>query len=331
MDKTRSQTEQQENARRIKTEIQILGDLFQESRFKEFWGKVKQIGQLFKELKPLTRSDREELWEKYSALCQKAREQREERASQSESLKYKILAEISLFTHASGPMLWNPFGADEIVESEIINREIQKARQRLTEILDKIKDGKNILTREDSQTCWEKWKASSDSLNDTYQSICDRDHYCLDKEVCNVWNDAHRSDNFKDVKDAIKSIQLRVRSAVLKKDQRDELFKNLNQAWEDVCFRQNDNYQRKHDAWVEKTKSWIEHQEEARENKRSFVNKLENEISRLRDDISSSNNDSFIERAEGWIAEKEEKIAEVESQIESIDRNIEENRSKLED
>jgi len=56
------------------------------TKFQDFWNKAKQITALFKELKPLAKSDRELLWKQFSGLCREVKEKQKAEYGTLESL-----------------------------------------------------------------------------------------------------------------------------------------------------------------------------------------------------------------------------------------------------
>lgn len=322
----------QENYARIHSELEELESFYEENSFGSFWKKVKVIGDLFKNLKPLERSKREELWGRFQGLCEQAKRQREERRVQSEAEKNRILSDLSFMTGTGSPINFNPFDADIIEHSSYVNETIKSARQNLSSIMEDLKRVQNQMTREDQQKCWEAWKSANERLNDLRQELCDRDFQDLDKDVDAVWNDSTYKENPHEVLDEIKRLQARVAGALLSKDQRIELRDHLSKAWDEAMSRvrdRNADRQARHEAWRGKTESWISHQQDVLEKNQQFIERLQGQISELENGISTSTHDDWIERAQVWIQEKMDKIEEVENRNREIEANIEENQEKL--
>jgi hypothetical protein len=84
--------------REIKNLVALTGPI-QESRpiitkYQDFWNKAKQITALFKELKPLAKSDRDLLWKKFNDLCRDVKEKQKTEYGTLESLSQKHQDEI---------------------------------------------------------------------------------------------------------------------------------------------------------------------------------------------------------------------------------------------
>ena len=64
------------------------------TKYQDFWNKAKQITALFKELKPLAKSDRDLLWKQFNDLCREVKEKQKAEYGTLESLSQQHLDEI---------------------------------------------------------------------------------------------------------------------------------------------------------------------------------------------------------------------------------------------
>ena len=64
------------------------------TKYQDFWNKAKQITALFKESKPLAKSDRDLLWKKFNDLCRDVKEKQKTEYGTLESLSQQHLDEI---------------------------------------------------------------------------------------------------------------------------------------------------------------------------------------------------------------------------------------------
>jgi hypothetical protein len=64
------------------------------TKYQDFWNKAKQISVLFRELKPLAKSDRDLLWKNFNAICGDIKEKQKADYGTLESLSQKHLEEI---------------------------------------------------------------------------------------------------------------------------------------------------------------------------------------------------------------------------------------------
>jgi len=64
------------------------------TKYQDFWNKAKQITGLFRELKPLAKSDRDLLWKRFNDLCRDVKEKQKAEYGTLESLSQQHLDEI---------------------------------------------------------------------------------------------------------------------------------------------------------------------------------------------------------------------------------------------
>jgi len=64
------------------------------TKYQDFWNRAKQITTMFKELKPLAKSDRDLLWQQFNALCREVKEKQKAGYGTLESLSQQHLDEI---------------------------------------------------------------------------------------------------------------------------------------------------------------------------------------------------------------------------------------------
>ena len=93
------------------------------TKYQDFWNKVKYITALFKELKPLARSDRDLLWKQFNTLCREIKENQKAEYGTLESLSQGHLNEImQLAEQAQLPFRAPPPNIQELVErGQVLN------------------------------------------------------------------------------------------------------------------------------------------------------------------------------------------------------------------
>ncbi|MFA5266937.1 MAG: hypothetical protein WC379_03120 [Methanoregula sp.] len=64
------------------------------TKYQDFWNKAKQITALFKELKPLAKSDRDLLWNRFNTICREVKDKQKAEYGTLESLSQRHLDEI---------------------------------------------------------------------------------------------------------------------------------------------------------------------------------------------------------------------------------------------
>lgn len=84
--------------REIKNLVSLTGPIRENrpiiTKYQDFWNRAKHITALFKELKPLAKSDRDLLWKQFNALCQEVKERQKAEYGTLESLSQQHLEEI---------------------------------------------------------------------------------------------------------------------------------------------------------------------------------------------------------------------------------------------
>lgn len=142
----------QTNASNIKSEIDTLEsghwDMFKRD-YKSFWAHSKQISQLFKNLKPIKKEDREDLWSRFSTVCEEAKNKQQSdyqnRVWKSERHKKDIMSEI-----ASAEVVYLPgvFAPDV--------KELKWQGQKLKEAARMLSEHKDEMLGEHKQECFER-------------------------------------------------------------------------------------------------------------------------------------------------------------------------------
>jgi hypothetical protein len=84
--------------REIKNLVSLTGPIRENrpivTKYQDFWNRAKHITALFKELKPLAKSDRDLLWNQFNTLCREVKEKQKTEYGTLESLSGQHLDEI---------------------------------------------------------------------------------------------------------------------------------------------------------------------------------------------------------------------------------------------
>ncbi len=87
------------------------------TRYQDFWNQAKEITALFRELKPLKKSDRDLLWNRFNDLCHEVKEQQKAGYGAMESLSKGHLDEIlQIADQAALPPGASDAGINDLVE-----------------------------------------------------------------------------------------------------------------------------------------------------------------------------------------------------------------------
>lgn len=142
-----------DNAVKIQNEIEYLSQgswriPLIERNYASYWAHAKKVVQLFKELKPLRRDDRENLWARYQEECNETKREQEnehqERLVKSERHKRYILSEVS------SARVNTLFGFDppDIEEMKHLSGVLKEARRMLS-------NNKGEMIADDKKECYE--------------------------------------------------------------------------------------------------------------------------------------------------------------------------------
>jgi hypothetical protein len=117
------------------------------TKYQDFWNKAKHITALFKELKPLAKSDRALLWKQFNALCRDVKEKQKAEYGIMESLSKQHLDEIMKLAD----LAQLPPGAPAPEIHELVER-----GQALKNAGDMLGRFKHAMIAKHKKTCFEK-------------------------------------------------------------------------------------------------------------------------------------------------------------------------------
>jgi len=152
--KGRREHEMNKNASTLEAEIDSLSsghwDIF-ERQHKEFWNHARQISHMFKTLKPLRSEDRERLWEKHNAACEKVKLAQESRRQERESYSRQHRSDIIREVESARPFSGLFFSPPDVEEMKRLGRVLKDAGQLLSK-------HKQEMLGEHKQECFERIK-----------------------------------------------------------------------------------------------------------------------------------------------------------------------------
>jgi ABC-type transporter Mla subunit MlaD len=93
----------QSNTEQLGNSVKDLERQLDRRDYREFWSCVKSVSQLFKELKPTVREERESLWQRFGELCARAKQdqgrERDQRQNVSRQKRQLVLSKIDEAYH----------------------------------------------------------------------------------------------------------------------------------------------------------------------------------------------------------------------------------------
>ena len=239
-----------DNRNRIHDELcHLLGGHWKqpliERDYSSFWSHVKEIHVLFKELKPIRREDREELWGRFTSICEevknKQHDNNQQRGWRSEDVKKDVMSDL----HAAEVQDFFGFDSPDVDEMKRLSIVLRDAKRNL-------EDKKHEMLPRDRQECY-----------DLFHEI----HRAHDA----WWEDLkrHRSERKEEY-------QQRLRSNI---ERNREKLQKANNALES-CERNADSLRDKiadayNDDWRTKAEGWLSELEEKIEDIKRSIEEIE--------------------------------------------------------
>jgi hypothetical protein len=248
-----------ENAKQIESELFALNpnvyDHHGRAHFREFWDRAKRIQELFNTLKPLLREDRELLWGQFNEARDKVNRDREIWYSGSADKRFIIEGMIDgAVSRARGDLT-----EDYIKEAM---KTLQKARDGMqdgwasfnmtTSVFKDFTGNPGAMTKEDRDSCWEKWREANDSVWQRRLELCDYNYAELNEKARGAYNTACLGSPG-EARDLVRSIQSEMKDRSLKEDHVINLRDWLDRAWQKA-------HKRSQEEWLSGQRSFFETQ-----------------------------------------------------------------------
>ena len=240
-----------QNASTLEREIDELSnghwDMFSRD-YRSFWAHAKRISQLFRELKPLRKEDREDLWSRFSSTCdetkKKQQSEHQDRVWKSERLRGDILSEIS---SAEVNTLFG-FDPPDVEEMKRLSQILKRASQMLS-------DNKREMLGKHKQECFsriQEVRRSHDAWWADLKRYRDRKHEDFQAKVR-----ANLEKNYERYRKATEALRACERSA-------DELRDKIATAW--------------NDDWASDARGWLSDLEDKIRDIERFIDRIEDWI-----------------------------------------------------
>lgn len=306
--------------------------------YKEFWTKAKEISSLFKTLRPLKREEREELWHKFSSLCDEIkRKQEKERDKKLENSKQKK----SLIESKIKEAYYAAKGANSISDlqrsKELLNEALGWMKNGWggfnipTQLVESAVGGEGILTKEDRDVCWQKWKEANETVKYRREELSRQNYEHFKSRAYGTLNSAEYDDP-KDAKSKIRDVQQEMKGTFMSRDQFQDVHNILDTAWKKACDRQQKAYeerQTRHKEWADHMQKNIERWSELIQKNEDVISKIESQIDKCQEMEQNASSSDFASTVRGWIEEKYQKIEQIRDTNRSLEEKIRSVRDKL--
>lgn len=331
------------NAKKIDQEISSLKNDYinmLKRDYTGFWAQVRIINDLFRTLKPIEKDERQKLWERFSSICddikRKSADERLKKRVQSQDKKDGIKSLIKeTYLQAKGANT-----RDDLNEAK---DKLQMALARMkdgwggynlaTDLVSSIIGDEGILSKEDRDYCWTKWKEASEAINYRWKELCELSYGEFIKEAWDAHGEANNGDPYEALK-KVKGVQTRMKGKLIARDGRQEIFNILEKAWQTASNKIRDKKEekvRKQDEWRDRMHSHIERWENQVSNTEGLIDRIRSQIDDLEGKASNARTADFADRVRGWIQEKYDFINKLQSQISALEDKIRSVKDKLND
>lgn len=280
---------------------------------RDFWDHAKKVGAAFKELKPLRREDREQLWERHNELCTEAkRRQQQARADQAAESRRKRDLVMDKLSEAAN----FADGARDVHDIDRAYALIDEAREWMKDGWSGFNAATDItsmtsgrMSRDDRSTCHERIRAVQARLRSRRDELRRAQYDRLERAANAALNTAVDGD-IREAKDAIKRTQRDLKTAYMTREQRDLVRDILNDAWQRTSARSKE----KQREWRERQEGHIERWTQRLHDNEDFIHRMESQIDECRSLLYDARSPEFAAKVEGWIDEKQERLRDARNQ-----------------
>lgn len=345
-----------ENASKLEREIGNLKSYHQglfSRKYKEFWDHAKNINELFKTLKPLSKDDRERLWAKFDNVCKTTKEAqtREQEGRKNNSRWKRDLIESKIT--AAERMVKYAKSMDELNEARSIFIEAKEMMPDSWDGLGPVggftpfaAQGPLILIRQDREAVWEQWKAANDFLYERrkeFQRERDRvreeNYTYFRSKASNAYSRVGYDD--KEAKSLVRGIQQELKGASMRQEHFKEIISTLDEIWEQASKNQHTAFKErerlreerriKNAQWRATMEGHIDRWNDVLRKNEDYLSDLRRQIDKLEDMESGARSSDFADRVRGWISEKHDKINDVQRRNQELEDKISSARHRLDD
>jgi hypothetical protein len=321
-----------ENAKKLAIEIDNLDQGHWENfqrNYKQFFAHAKNIGEVFKTLKPLRREDREPLWLKFSQVCETARQRqksdRETRESASRQRRELIENDLHRIRQEG-------LAAEAAADFAGALAHMKELREWINgKPIDDANSTPGPLQRDDRQRLWELWAQTQEEVYGRRLDVRKTNFERIEGRIAACQETADRGDAFGAV-NKIKDVQGEMRGLELSKEQREILRSRLDAAWQAAQARmkeQRDERRRQRQEWIERMQGHITRWSEQITNLEGLRERIEGEIRDCEERIAAARSEDFAETVRGWIREKEERLQSIRQSVEALQEKIKSVEAKI--
>lgn len=281
-DKAKYIEEAKHNAKTISSEIRELSSIDANSSdsFAKYKDKSQIILDRFKNLKPLLKEDRENLWDSFQQV---SNEYKQKQTKRKENRIYASTRKREIVVSTIREAKANATGDLESLRKadELLKTANERMRSGWSDGFSPIEgffhasDGK--MTKEDLEFCWQYWKEAKEKVNSRRKEIFSNNYYNIKSDLNPISDLAVYGDPYEALK-RIKETRNKIFSHQMSRENKDSLLHSLDtwyqKASERIQEKRKEN-ERKQKEWEQrkaekekKQKEWEQKQKEWEEKKR---------------------------------------------------------------
>ncbi|HEX6372901.1 MAG TPA: hypothetical protein VF006_28520 [Longimicrobium sp.] len=296
----------------------------------DLWAAAEEVSRAFKELKPLTKADGERLWERFNAVRDEAGRARGKEADRS-AYKRRLIEEklnsIALVRHAST--------SEQVREAGVALGEVLRAMKTGWDGFEgwgyRLLHGPGRMTKADHDACWARWLEVKELVEQRRAALQGRAYDSIRSSAGDAYNTAVRGDPY-EAQGQVKACQAELRDAYLTRDQRTEIRRVLDDAWERASARigeMKEEKRRRAEQWRRDTHERIDRWSSLIDKNDGVIDRIEDQIRECQRMLGDAKTDEFADRVRGWIDEKYDKIADIRSTNRELQEKIREAERRL--
>jgi hypothetical protein len=327
-----------ENASTLEREIDRLINghwHMMQRQYREFWDHARRITDQFKALKPLRKADRERLWERLSAQCEKTKRKQDEefRARADGSRRKRELVEAKIRE------------AGNYVGAADDPRGLGQAGDRLNEAMKWMKGGwesvgladdmlhisDGRLLKADREACWQLWVEVKEQQRRKRAELEDRAYAEFHRRASEALNTAHYGDP-REAKGEVQAIQGDLRGTAMRDAQFSDIKRILQDAWKEASRRLKERYdegQRQHQEWLADMRGHVERWSSILRKNEGVIARIEGDIANCEDMAANARTAEHADRVRGWIEEKYDKIRDIMATNSELEGRIRSVKSRI--
>ena len=278
----------------------------------------------------LLEEDRETLWASYSSVCDAVREVHKE--AQEESGKHRQLIESIIS------------GAQSSADASTTRDDLMSVREVMRQALALLKE--SLMLKEDGDHCWNYWRDVNEKMGSKHQGI-QRAAYDEAKRDADKYVGDTNQGNPYEILQGIKDVQKNLANLYLSREQREELRRTLNDAWDRAQARigeireerreqrerwvkQQEERKERHDEWRRRMAVNLERWDGDIKTAEEEISQLEQGIHGLQEEVAQATKAEYASVLEKMITGKRGEIAKIKDRIADLHRRIEDVKGSLE-